>query len=414
MAGGPGLRRVGGGAGLLDGTGRVVAPGKRRRHKSGYIAGLDGWRAIAIAAVLMAHDDPWSLFGHSNAAWHVYGGWGVWLFFAISGFLVCGRILADEASAGSFRIKDFYIRRFFRIQPAAMAYLAVIGLLSVLGIAHQRLSSWLGSVFLYQNYLFHYANTAGDWVLSGHFWTLAVEEHFYLVLSALLLFFRRGRVAVFSVVIALLLVWDWVGPRLVPYKPLDAARYSEFNLQYLLLAALFALLLRQDRVRQEVTRVLRPWLAFALTAAGLLLSNLRHGGWHHLSTAFAPGHRFVWYYTFPLWVVATSLHPESWTTRALEIAPLKYLGRLSYSVYLWHVLFFLGGYPPLGVHARWLLVLTERPWRYVATAVAACLSFYLVERPTQRLGHSLAPPATPGHSDLRETPAPPTAAPVNA
>ena len=85
----------------------------------------------------------------------------------------------------------------------------------------------------------------------------------------------------------------------------------------------------------------------------------------------------------------------------LEWRPLRYLGRLSYSIYLWHVLFLVGGLPAIGIHAPWLLLLTERPWRYVATCAMAMLSFYLVEKPLIRLGHHLAPPATPGHKDLR-------------
>ena len=48
-------------------------------NRSGYLPSLDGWRALAIVAVLMDHDGPWSLFRHSNAEWHEYGGWGVYL-----------------------------------------------------------------------------------------------------------------------------------------------------------------------------------------------------------------------------------------------------------------------------------------------------------------------------------------------
>ena len=386
----------------MQATDHALDPRKRSRHRSGYIAGLDGWRAVAIVAVLMSHDLPWALFGFSNADWRVYGGWGVWLFFAISGYLVCGRILADEASAGRFRIGDFYLRRFFRIQPAALVYLAAIALLSVLKIAPQRVSSLLGALFLYQNYLFHYADTSGAWFLTGHFWTLAVEEHFYLVLSVLLLLFRRYRIAVFSAAIGVILLWDKVGPKLVSYNPYNSPRYTEFNLQYLLLAATFALVLRREAVRLVLTRLLRPWGAFAATAFGLFFLTVVHGRGHHSAQAYLFGHAMVWYYTFPLWVVATSLHPKSWTTRFLELPPLKFVGRLSYSIYLWHALFFVGATPAIHVRAHWLLLLCERPWRYVATAVAACLSFYLVERPLQRLGHKLAPPATPGHRDLRE------------
>jgi len=101
-------------------------------RKSGYLPSLDGWRAIAIVAVLMAHDQPWSIAGHSDIGWRDFGGSGVYLFFSISGILICWRILEDEEMLGVFKLRDFYIRRLCRIQPAALVYLAVIGFLMLL------------------------------------------------------------------------------------------------------------------------------------------------------------------------------------------------------------------------------------------------------------------------------------------
>ena len=112
-------------------------------------------------------------------------------------------------------------------------------------------------------------------------------------------------------------------------------------------------------------------------------------------------HPPILFLAFQFWVVATMLHPQSWTTRVLEWKPLRYVGRLSYSIYLWHAVFLIGGHAAVGLQGPWLLVLTTRPWRYIATGAMAMLSFYLVEKPMIRLGHRLAPPATPGHKDLQ-------------
>lgn len=387
--------------------------------RSGYLPSLDGWRALAILAVLMDHDDPWSFHGHSNAEWHEYGGWGVFLFFAISGLLVCTRILEDEALLGRFRVGDFYIRRLFRIQPAALVYVAVIALLSWAGIAHERVSALLGALFLYQNYLFHLSDTTGRWFLTGHFWTLSVEEHFYLLLSLLLFWFKRYRVRVFAAVVMVDLLWCWAAPQFLHlYDPANRNRYTEFTIQYLLVPAIFALLLQRAGFRAFMVRYLQPWVAFGLTIllkqAALVLRPLPPAYQHRL-VWWILSHPPVLFYAFQFWVVATMLHPLSWTTRALESKPLRYLGRLSYSIYLWHVLFLIGGHAAVGIHARWLLVLTERPWRYVATGVMAMLSFYLVEKPMIRLGHRLAPPATPGHKDLQvDVPASAPAVPSGA
>ena len=87
-------------------------------RKSGYLPGLDGLRAVAIFGVLVEHDLPWSIAGHSNALWKAYGGWGVQLFFAISGVLISWRLLEDEeARAGRLRLGSFYIRRISRPSP---------------------------------------------------------------------------------------------------------------------------------------------------------------------------------------------------------------------------------------------------------------------------------------------------------
>jgi peptidoglycan/LPS O-acetylase OafA/YrhL len=69
------------------------------KPKSGYLPSLDGWRAIAILGVMMTHDQPWVVLGHSNINWKGFGGWGVHLFFAISGILICTRILEEEKLA---------------------------------------------------------------------------------------------------------------------------------------------------------------------------------------------------------------------------------------------------------------------------------------------------------------------------
>ncbi len=380
--------------------------GVRGARRSGYLPSFDGWRALAIVAVLMAHDEPWSFRGHSNAAWHEYGGLGVFLFFAISGLLVCTRILEDEALLGQFRVRDFYIRRLCRIQPAALVYVATIALLSWLGIARERVPALLGALFLYQNYLYHVADTTGRWFLTGHFWTLSVEEHFYLLLSALMFWFRRGRVLVFAACVAGLWVWTRAATSFTTiYDLQNCGRYTEFLLRYLMVPAMFALLLQRKPVREGVVRTLLPWVAILGTVvvkeAAYLIDSVTLGRQPSFLNWMLNRPPLL-FFGFGFWVVATMLHPQSLTTRLLEWAPLRFVGRLSYSLYLWHPLFFIGGLASVGLHApRWMF-LTERPWRYVATFGMALLSFYLVEKPMIRLGHRLAPPATPGHRDLTE------------
>lgn len=372
----------------------------KRHSQSGYIPSLDGWRAIAILAVIMDHDGPWSFMGHSNVAFYVYGGWGVFLFFAISGFLVCTRILEDEAVAGSFDVRAYYIRRFLRIQPAAFCYLGVIALLTACGVLHQTTRSILGALFLYQNYLFDVRDVSGGWFMTGHFWTLALEEHFYLILSLLLVCFKQSRIRVFAGLLILLFAYQQIAGHLSFYSPYTSARRTELNIQYLLTPALLALLLQQRRFKEMAVRYLHPWVVFAVIFAAKIIVFVVHPELFPRRTFLVLYPADIWFYGFSFLVIATVFHRRSWTTRFLELKPLRYIGRWSYSIYLWHALFIAGRVPQVGIHAPWLLVLTTRPWRYVATAVMSLASYYFVEKPFVRLGHRLAPPATPGHADL--------------
>ena len=377
-----------------------MPPSKR---KSGYLPGFDGWRAVAILGVIMAHDMRWHAFGHSNIQFRGFGGYGVYLFFAISGILICWRILEDEAALGHFHLKSFYIRRFFRIQPAAWAYLATIACFMLLGIVHERWHFWLGAFLLYQNFTWHgsrmHQMLQQGW-FTGHFWTLAVEEHFYVLLSLFLFFCKRYRIAIMGLFLLLILGWQhWARHR--DYFTMDhSERRTYWALPYLLIPAFCAMLLRLPSVHGAATRFLVPWVAFAATLLAVGYNQhvvLRQAifTWIALQNS-----EITLLYCFTLWVLATMLHPRAWTTRFLELPPLRYLGRLSYSIYLWHLLFFSVTEPDPHITWRPLVLAGQQPWRYVAALTMAMLSYHLLEKPMIRLGHKLAPPASPGHADL--------------
>ena len=378
--------------------------------KSGYLPALDGWRSVAIFGVLLTHDLPWSIAGHSNAMWKGFGGWGVQLFFAISGILICWRLLEDEEKKGRVELGSFYVRRLFRIQPAAFCYLAAIAMLFWAGVIKANWEYWFSAGFSYINFLVTESTPPGAAALIGHFWTLAVEEHFYILLSLLFLIPRRYRIWSLTLLLVALTegqayVTDHGG-----FSPQISPRRTTWIVQLLLTPALLAMLVRVPHVRVLAERYLRPWVALSLTLAFMVLHQLqwssqafadwRHDGW--LNVILIVNREMV-FFGFALLVVATMLHPKSWSTRVLELAPLRFVGRLSYSIYLWHVLFFIPVYLGDLIHSPVLTVLSARPWKYVATAIAALASYFLCEKPMIQLGHRLAPPVTPGHRDLRET-----------
>ena len=361
------------------------------RHRSGYLPSLDGWRSVAILAVLAVHDGPIVVAGHSLRLLQNYGSLGVVLFFAISGILIPWRILEEVSLTGRFHLGPFYIRRLFRIQPAALVYLAALALLSFFGAITVGWRHWCGALFMYENFLFH--GSLDDWTrgtFTGHFWTLAIEEHFYLIISLAFFFIRRHRLRLFLIALVAVKLTQFYLQHATP-DPLLRRTYWQIHI--LLWPTVAAIALRRPGLRALAERWLPAGPVLLLTSAVAVVLFFRR-----------PGSELnLLEYAFTLWVVATMLHPGSWPTRLLEWRPLRLLGRLSYSLYLWHVVFFTEG-PLAPVHSRLLLALSQRPWKYGCALAAALLSYYLIEKPLIRLGHRLAPPATAGHKDLLNEP----------
>jgi peptidoglycan/LPS O-acetylase OafA/YrhL len=404
----------------IEGTERT--PAELRRV--GYLPSLDGWRAIAVLGVMLTHDRAWQLFGHSSEGYKGYGGFGVYLFFAISGFLITTRILEERRLIGHFDIGGFYLRRIFRIQPAALLYLSVVAVLLALGVTAETWTTWRQSLLLYLNFTYR-ATTPSS--LTGHFWTLAVEEHFYILLSVTLWLTMRYRrlaplvVAVLTgYLIFMLPAVQQTGVQHHWWRAAVALRSTWWQLPGLVLAALVAVLVKKPQVERAVRWGLRPWVAFAATLLVMLLvadvgqvHELLH--YHRSLTRLRPFRGFSTQLVFAsmylliLWVVATVFHPRSWTTRFLELRPMRFIGRISYSLYLWHilvywvwsdVLFSAGGPWSQLAPGRMPYTLLERPLRVATVFAVATLSYYFVEKPMMRMGHRLAPPAQPGRPEL--------------
>jgi len=378
--------------------------------RTGYLPSFDGWRALAILGVLMTHDLPWAIAGHSNAAFKAAGGYGVALFFAISGLLITTRILEEERIVGHFDIRRFYIRRLFRIQPVAILYLAVVGTLMVSHVIHDHWYYWFAAMFMFENFAWRPSLSPISF-FEGHFWSLAVEEHFYILLSLLLLFLRKSRLAALTALWILLFVATKIGEARGFFDPVITGRRTYWQLDFLIFAAMTALAIQRVNVRNWALRYGKPWMAFLATLIAIslhrMLVHLRHPTLHAFSLhGWLDEFGLVSQFFFTLWVAATMLHPESWTTRLLELPLLRFIGKLSYSLYLWHVLFFSSFEPATNITNLLLLVLSGRPEKYIASFAAAALSYYLLEKPMMRLGHRLAPPATPGRPELMEQTAP--------
>ncbi|HME06662.1 MAG TPA: acyltransferase [Bryobacteraceae bacterium] len=210
----------------------------------GYLPTLDGWRALAVISVILFHDRLYS-YGPLNTHWfQEHGSFGVDIFFGISGLLICSRLLEEERKYGRIRISQFYIRRAFRILPPLLCYLFVIALLALAGVIAVDAKEWIASLLFCRNYSFLGAVAGHDNWYTGHFWSLAVEEHFYFLLPAMLVFVpKRWRVPSLAGIAIAVEVWRALRQQTRPWIYLF--QHTDVRLDALLVPALCAILMTE-------------------------------------------------------------------------------------------------------------------------------------------------------------------------
>ncbi|HWZ46208.1 MAG TPA: acyltransferase [Candidatus Saccharimonadales bacterium] len=359
---------------------------------SDYLPTLDGWRAVAIGGVIVCHAVA-AIVGaggsHPNARLYglsSYFALGVDLFFAISGFLICTRLLQEEQSRGRISLKDFYVRRAFRILPPYALYLTSVAIISGLGLFVLHGQDLLGCAFFFRNYI------VGSWYTT-HFWSLAVEEHFYLLWPGLLFLFGSKRSRILVVVMAVsVAVWRAVEFRhgFISHQLPGTSFFlrTDIRLDALLWGCWMALVFHQPLWRERLNRWISPPVWFGLAVLYLVC------------VAVKPRFSMMWQsMIIPLLLAGTVLHPGWRLGRLLESWPMLWIGRISYGLYLWQQLFLVPGPAivpsPLG-HLQRL------PLNIVAAFACASLSYYLLERRMIRTGRRLTLSPNLAADDLTE------------
>jgi peptidoglycan/LPS O-acetylase OafA/YrhL len=224
-----------------------------------HIPTLDGWRALAIVAVICFHG-RFAFFPRPSIVRSIseYGYLGVDAFFAISGFLISTLLIREYDANQSINLRAFYMRRFFRIIPPYVAALAGICLVAWLGFIH--LQSWeIPSCLLFlRNYEPTVAPPGGPYDPYGlytvHFWSLSLEEHFYLIWASLLALLKPRRAVKAALILAATVVlWRFVDGhyqimhRLMPSAAMGTR--TDSRLDALLWGCLAALLFPRSRSR---------------------------------------------------------------------------------------------------------------------------------------------------------------------
>jgi peptidoglycan/LPS O-acetylase OafA/YrhL len=341
----------------------------------GRIPSLDGLRAISITLVLAGH-----LAGTRNAyaASLVDASFGVRVFFVISGFLITSLLIEEQARIGTISLKNFYLRRLFRIFPPFYAYIGVVAAAAAAGWVAFRPGD-LGYALTYtMNY--HYDRS---WWF-GHIWSLSVEEQFYLLWPAILVFagIRRGILSAAAVLLLspMIRLGYWY---LLPDQ--HAAIGEAFPTVSDALAAGCVLAGVRDHLNgsPRYLAFLRSRLFYVVPALAVAAS---YTGMHpRISMALG---QTIMNVALAVTIDRFVRFPNSIGGRILNLRPLTYVGVLSYSIYLWQQ-------PFLNRHSD--SPLAAFPLNILLVAVLSAASYYAVERPFLNLRRRVETrPRTPG------------------
>ncbi len=311
---------------------------------------LDGVRGVAVLLVVMHHWEVWEACPIDR------GLLGVRLFFVLSGYLITTILLqgkamveAGEATLGSFA-RAFYARRFLRLLPLYYATLAALWAADVVGF---RDEFWWHAAHATSLLVARYNQWIG---YPSHFWSLSVEEQFYLLwVWAVMLTPRRALPWLFGAVIAAGTAWRALG------VPLGLGRFAVLYLLPGCLDPLGVGALLAYVHREHAPYAKRACLVMAVAGAlGLGLATLAtRGAGATALTHAASGTKGTSYALLLGALVSLCARREGALVRAMSWRPLAWLGRVSYAVYIVHPMVFYGlkyHWPSLrGTYALWAL-----------------------------------------------------------
>ncbi|NNC36097.1 MAG: acyltransferase [Hyphomonadaceae bacterium] len=363
----------------------------------GFIPGLDGLRALSVLIVIIAH------MGFEHI---VPGGFGVTVFFFISGFLITRLLLAESAKQDGIKLGKFYMRRAIRLYPALlfMVYLTIC-LYLIMGYGRPVFMEVAAAVGYFTNF-FQVSERIGGtlpFMPWTHLWSLAVEEHFYLGFPLLVIFFRknfRHLALALGAIVLMAAVWR---AHILFNTNLPAADYNymmtDARIDSLAWGCLLSVLLHVKRTAKSFSHMI-GFIPTVVGFTGIIASFLIRDETFRYTLRFS-------LQGFSLFLLVLNLY--YWRTldfafSILDWKPLAWIGSVSYALYLWHV-------PMLDLFVRGLGDnLSVRIAAVAISFAAAAFSFHMVEKPFIAMrrkfgshvgGNKLAYPTAPLHPAIK-------------
>lgn len=341
---------------------------------------IDGLRAIAVISVIIYH---------LNENWLSGGFLGVDIFFVISGFLITG-IIITEIQQNSFSLKQFYTRRIKRIYPAFITVMALVSFIASVIFIYNDFNKLRKTIELAIAFLsnFYLGLTQGYFDLSAnenpvlHIWSLAVEEQYYLIFPLILILaYKKFREIKVLFIITLILFFILLATSFIPanfYKEVlhQPNIYYLSNLRFpeLLVGSLLAIyhnLSNKVQLSKQVNNILAILSTLLLFSCLFLMNN---------DIAYIPGITLI----LPCIFTALIIHTTSQNNivkLCLSNKAIVFIGKISYSLYLYHWIFIAFAYYITGekqINNQSIAIVI------VLTIIFSVLSYYLIEQPIRK------------------------------
>lgn len=294
-----------------------------------YIPALDGMRALAFLLVFIAHSLPYR---------DLPGGFGVTVFFFLSGYLITTLLRAEASQNSAISLRHFYLRRILRIFPPCYVTVIVVCALARLGFIYNTESyrSLVAAFFYFSNYwnILGWGNLPAG---LGVLWSLAVEEHYYLLYPLLYAWFVRKSLSrsrqafILGSLCLAALIWRIVRAAVFHSPWANIYEGTDTRFDAILFGCLLAILFN-PRLGDSVDWLTRHSHALALAGIALLVVTF---AWRN---AFF---RDTFRYTLQSLALApiffhVAVNDSSLVSRLLALGPMRWIGQLSYSLYLIH------------------------------------------------------------------------------
>ena len=360
-------------------------------NKSKYLPSIDSLRALAVLAVIIYHVDVNYLPG---------GFLGVDLFFVLSGYLISSLIIKEYKKTGSLNLYNFYIRRARRLLPAVYFMITVVLVVMVMFNGVLLKKSHLDAIFgyIYSSnwwYIFHkldYFDSFGSQSPFKHLWSLAIEEQFYMIFPLLFLlinrkkkdkdgFYKLNRNFLY-VILGVILVSLIVHIILFDINNISRIYFGTDTRAFsLLVGAVGAILYPMDKLNTKITpqeNLLYSVVSLISIAAliTIMIYTSEYNTWLYRGG-------FLLVAILGIIIIISSGKQHTIMAKLLSFKPVVFIGKISYSLYLWHfpVLVLTTPVSEIGKPNIFFVVL-----RVILTFILAIISYALVETPIRKLG----------------------------